>query len=129
MNKEKILKFMDLEGISECDDISYSNNEFIINAYYTFERAEVEAAKAFANESYKELTDDVWYDEYYFPYLYDIAGDNINEMLEDIKEEEGINYDWILYEMDIKANDKCEVLFVFSKNDIEIEKIIEKIDK
>lgn len=129
MDKEKILDILELEGISECDDVSYNSKEFIVNAYYIFDKAEIEAAKSFANENYKEVLDDTWYDENYFPYLYDVAGDNINEILEDIGEEENIKYDWILYEMDVKANDKCEVLFVFSKDDIEIEKIIDSIDK
>lgn len=129
MNRQKILDVLEVEGIIECDDISYNKKEYIINGYYTFDKVETEGARSYANENYKEVTDDTWFDQYYFPYLYDIARDNMEEVLEEIAEEENINYDWSLYEMDVKIRDKCEVLIVFSGENIDMEKIIDNLEK
>lgn len=129
MNKDKILDVLELEGLSECDDISYNKEIFILDSYYILDKAEIEAAKSFANENYKEDLDDTWYDEYYFPYLYDIVEDNIKEVLEEICEDEDIKGEFTICEMDRRVNDKCEVITMFSNNDFDVESVLENIDK
>lgn len=129
MNKDEILNILEEEGLGEFDEIKYKKGFYILDAYYVFDKAEIEAAKAYANESYGTTTNDTWYDEYYFPYLYDILGDNIEEVLEEISEDQGINAQLTLCEMDIKVSDKCEVIIVFSETEFDIDNILEDIEK
>lgn len=129
MNKDKIIRVLEKEGLCEFDEINYKKDFFILDCYYTFDKVELEAAREYANDNYKEETDDKWYDEYYFPYLYDIAADNIEEVIEEISEEDELVGNCTLCEMEIKSKDRCEIIIVFSNNDFDMDEVLESIDE
>ncbi|KMT22693.1 hypothetical protein [Clostridium cylindrosporum] len=129
MKKDMILSVLEAEGLSEFDEIEYKKDFLVVDSYYVFDKAEIEAAISFANDNYKAEKDDTWYEEYYFPYLYDIAGDNIQEVLEELSEDEGVNAQLTICEMDIRSSDRCELLIVVSNNDFDMDKVLEDIEK
>lgn len=90
MEVEEIIDFLEDNDISEIKELKSKDNYAIFNFYYNFDNEELSAARAYANEeSDVEEESDNWYSDWYLSYLYDIAKDNIEEILEDMDEELG----------------------------------------
>ncbi|QCX32997.1 NAD(P)H-dependent oxidoreductase [Caloramator sp. E03] len=97
----------------------------------TNDEAEIDAAKEYANENYNdENGEDEWNEEYYLPYLMDIATDNIRDIVDEICEEFGLIGEFVAYEMDKNSSSRCEFVVVFAKEGIEfdIDDIMEELD-
>lgn len=130
MDKKRIIKFLEKQGLEEVDQIEYKGNIAVFNFFYSFDEAEIEAAKQYANDNYEDKGEDVWYDEYFLPYLMDIAVDNVKDMIEDLVEEYDLNVDFVTYEMDRQYFEQCEFILVASDKDVEfdIEKVIDDLE-
>lgn len=60
----------------------------MLKFYYDFDKDELMAAKSYSNEeSDFEAESDEWYNDYYIPFLKDIADDNVESIVEDAAEE------------------------------------------
>ncbi|QCX32998.1 hypothetical protein FDN13_04325 [Caloramator sp. E03] len=128
---KEILNFLENEGLEEIDEIEYNKDIFVYNFFYTFDEAEIDAAKEYANENYNdENGEDEWNEEYYLPYLMDIATDNIRDIVDEICEEFGLIGEFVAYEMDKNSSSRCEFVVVFAKEGIEfdIDDIMEELD-
>lgn len=129
MNKEILKSILEKEGLSEIDEISYKKGFYIIDSYYEFDNVEVEAATQYANENYGDDKDDSWFEEFYSSYLFDIAGDNLEEVIDEICEENSLYADITLCEIERKAMNKVEVIIIFSEKEFDIEKVLDEIDQ
>ncbi|MDS0525750.1 hypothetical protein NNC19_08675 [Clostridium sp. SHJSY1] len=90
MEVEEIIDFLEDNDISEIKELKSEEKYSIFNLFYDFDKEELSAAKAYANEeSDVEEESDEWYRDWYLSYLYDVAKDNIEEILEDMDEEFG----------------------------------------
>lgn len=90
MEVAEIIDFLEDNDISEIKELKSKESYVIFNFYYDFDKEELSAAKAYANEeSDVEEESDEWYKDWYLSYLYDVAKDNIEEILEDMDEELG----------------------------------------
>lgn len=130
-NKEAILEYLEKEGLSEVDQIDYKEGILVYNFYYTFDKAEIDAAKDYANESSsEENSEDEWYDEYFIPYLTEIAGDNVKEIVEEICEDNNLEGEFVAYEIDRFGYEQCEFIVVLSKEgtEFDIDTILDDLD-
>lgn len=115
---ERLLK----EGFNEVDEVQYKNGILVYNFFYEFDDAELEAAKSYSNENYDEKNgEDEWYEEYFLPYLSEIAGDNVRDILEDICEEFNIYSEFAAFEMDRESYGQMELVVVFAEEGIEFD--------
>ncbi|MBE6050353.1 MAG: hypothetical protein E7214_06760 [Clostridium sp.] len=120
MDFSNLADFLEDNGLSEIKEIKSENNYSIIKFYYDFDKEELEAAKAYANEeSDVEAESDEWYRDWYLSYLYDIAKDNVEDILEDMNEELGCeNFSKILTN-DASNSDYVKFLAVICDEDFE----------
>lgn len=130
MDKKRIFEFLEKQGLSEIDELDYKEKIAVFDFFYAFDEAEIEAAKAYANDNYDDKGEDVWYDEYFLPYLVDIAVDNVKDIVEDLAEEYDLNVDFVTYEIDRQFFEQCEFVLVASDKDInfDIEKVMDDLD-
>jgi hypothetical protein len=130
MDKGKIIEFLQNNGMSEVTELPYKDDIFVVRFFYDFDEDELKAAKAFAkDESEEEEESEVWYDEYFLPYLNDIAIDNTGEIIEDAIEEFDIQAQYVSYEADVENHDYCEFIAAFYKeSNIEIETILDELN-
>lgn len=131
VNKNDILQVFEKEGFSEVDQIDYKNDIMVYNFYYSFDQAEIEAAKEYANEnSSQEESEDNWYEEYFIPYLTDIAGDNVKEVVEEICENNDLEGEFVAYEIDRFSYEQCEFIVVLAKEgtEFDIDTILNDLD-
>lgn len=88
MEISEVIDFLEDNGISEIKDLKSQEECSVLNCYYDFDKDEIAAARAYANEeSDVEEESDEWYRDWYLSYLGDIAKDNIEEILENLDEE------------------------------------------
>lgn len=131
MDKQKILTSLEKEGFKEIDEIEYNKQIKVFNFFYVFDEVELDAAKDFANENYDEANgEDEWYDEFFLPYLVDMASDNVRDTLEDICEELELTGEFILYEPDRESYEQMEFVLVMADQDVEfdVDEIVEELE-
>lgn len=131
IDREKIIEFLENEGLNEIDVIDYKDEDvLVLNFFYTFDEAELEAAKQFANDNYEEDNEDEWYEEYFLPYLTDMAADNIRDIVDDLGEKFGVEGEFVLYEMDRDYHSECECILALAEKgkDFDIEDILDELE-
>lgn len=85
---EEIVDYLEGNGLTELEVVRSSKEYIAIKFCYDYDKDEAEAARAYSNEEGdSEEGSAEWYENWYLPYLIDIAKDNIQEIVEDICEE------------------------------------------
>ncbi|MPQ43277.1 hypothetical protein [Clostridium tarantellae] len=88
MNKVDIISFLKDNDLTEIEEISVEYNVLALKFYYDFDKIELDAARAYANEEtdYEEESIE-WIQEGIIPYLQDLANDTVGEIIEDAMDE------------------------------------------
>lgn len=131
VNKQKIYDTLDREGFSEIDEINYDKDITVYDLFYEFDEDEIDAAKDYANENCSEKDgEDLWYNEYFLPYLIDIASDNVRDIMDDICDDMEITGEFSIYDMDKENYYRSEIVIAFApaETKIDMDKICEKLD-
>ncbi|AAK79031.1 hypothetical protein BJV85_002949 [Clostridium acetobutylicum] len=131
MNNKEILEFMVDEGISNLEEINYSNDIFIIKFHYNFDEYEIKAARAFADgECNKNENRGDWYSKYYLPFLNDIARDNVEAMVDDCMDEFSLKAECLIHDIKDEEAGYSEAIAAFSEvgNSFDIETVAKAIN-
>jgi hydroxymethylpyrimidine pyrophosphatase-like HAD family hydrolase len=88
MKSSEIINYLEDNDLADVEEIKQKSNYVIIRFYYDFDKEELSAAKAYSTEeSDFEPESEEWYNECYFPYLRDIAVDNVESIIDEIADE------------------------------------------
>jgi hypothetical protein len=131
INRQAIMEFLEREGLDEVDEIEYKESILVYNFFYTFDDDEMDAAKSYANENYDpEKGEEQWYEEYFLPYLTDVAADNVKDMLDDLCEEFELEGEFIVYEIERESYEQCEFALVVAPRgkQFNMDEILEELD-
>ena len=131
MNKQYIIAFLNKNELSDISEIQYKKGTIALKFKYYYDDIEMEAATAYANEegNFKQNKED-WYEEFFLPYLSDIAADNVEDIMEECAEEMEIEYEFIGCDISQEAYEYNEFAVVFYEEDsnIEIDDILIELD-
>lgn len=130
MNNNEIINKLKAEGLTEIEEIAYSEG-LVLRFRFDFDDAETDAAKAYANdESGEEEGNEVWFEEFFLPYLSDLAIDNVGEIIEDIIEDFDVDAQFVSYDMDEENYEYSEFIAVFFEKDkeVDIEEVLEELE-
>ena len=87
MDISEIKSFLEDNDLSDVEEIKQEDDYILLKFYYDFDNDELMAAKSYSNEeSDFEAESDEWYNDYYIPFLKDIADDNVESIVEDAAE-------------------------------------------
>lgn len=114
MEKEKIINYLKENDLTEVELLKEQQDLFVTRFYYDFDEAELKAAKAYADDEGGNDKDDNWYEEYYMPYLTEIAVDNVGDIIEEIMSNMNVKAQFISYEME-EEDDYSEFIAIFYK--------------
>lgn len=130
MNKESIIQYLENNGLTDIDVIKEDDGIIVATAYYDFDDDEMEAGKAYATGQAEEGDEESVYTENLMNYLVDLAVDNLGEVMEELIEEEGIDAQYLTYEMDADEIDSLQVAMMFSKGDLDsdLEDILDELE-
>jgi len=131
LNKQYIIDFLNKNELSEISEIQYKKGTIALKFKYYYDDIEMEAATSYANEEgdFKQNKED-WYEEFFLPYLSDIAADNVEDIMEECAEEMEIEYEFIGCDISQDAYEYNEFAVVFYEEDsnIEIDDILIELD-
>jgi hypothetical protein len=131
LDKKEIIKILENNNLSEIEEIDYKGEAVVLRFFYDFDEDEVEAAKAYSNdESEDEENGDEWYEEFFLPYLSDLAVDNVGEIIENIMEGLNLDAQFVSYEMDEEEYNYNEFIAAFfpKGKSIEIEQVLDELE-
>lgn len=122
MKKSEVLNFLSESGLSEVEEIKYKSKILVAKFYYDFDKEEIEAAKAYADEeSDYDAESKEWLSEYVLPYLNDLATDNVGEIIEEAMEEFDIEGQYAAFDIDLNNYAYNEFIVVFTSQGEEVE--------
>ena len=84
MDKEKIINYLEENGFSDVELMSEQKGLIATRFYYDFDKDELKAAEAYANDASGKEKNDSWHEDFYIPYLTELAIDNVGEIMEEI---------------------------------------------
>jgi hypothetical protein len=133
MEKEKLIDYLVKNGLTDIEELPYKGKALVLRCFYDFDDEELKAARAYSNDEAgedKEEESDSWYEEFFLPYLNDLAIDNVGEILEDTMEEFETGAQYISYEADMENHEYVEFIAVFfsDEDDVEIEKVLDELN-
>jgi len=130
MNKDNILEYLENNGLTDVDIIREEEGLIVAIAFYDFDDEEMEAAKAYAEGQITDEEDAEASEEYLMNYLVDLAVDNLGEVFEELIDEEGVDAQYLTYEMDPEEPDTIQVAMLFSKGDLDkdLEDILDELE-
>jgi hypothetical protein len=130
MDKNKIKELLTVKELTDIEELPYNDEVLVLRFYYDFDESEVKAARAYANDESEEIEDsEAWSEEFFLPYLTDLAIDNVGEYIEEIMEETKVSAQYMSYDLNADEVDYCEFIAVFHKEDkdIEIETVLDDL--
>ena len=96
------------------------DNFVVLKFYYDFDKDEILAARAYANEeSDLEEESDEWYRDWYLSYLSDIAKDNVEGIVEDLGDELELSSKIKEVEIDVNNADYMKFVAILCSEDFE----------
>lgn len=131
MNSKDIIKVLENNGLSDIEEIKYKEGFAVIRFFYDFDEDELKAARAYAkDECEEEEESEGWYEDYFLPYLNDLAIDNVGEVMEEIMEEFNAEAQYISYELDSENYEYNEfvAVIVSGDKDLNIEEVLDELD-
>ncbi|MCY6356486.1 hypothetical protein [Clostridium sp. ZS2-4] len=128
MKERKIIEFLGKNDLSDVEELDYEDGMVVSRFFYDFDEDELSAAKNYASDESGDTEDgEVWKEEFYIPYLNDIAADNVGEIIEEVIEEFELVAQYVSYGVD-EEQERNEFIAVFSKEDFDIEEVLDKLD-
>lgn len=128
MNKRQIIEFLEKNDLSDVEEVDYEEGILVLRFSYDFDKDELAAAKNYASDESEDTEDgEVWREEFYIPYLNDIAADNVGEIIEEAIEEFELIGQYVSYGVD-EEQERNEFIAVFSKEDFDIEEVLDNLD-
>ena len=120
MQTTEIIEFLEENGLSEIEEVKTEDNFIVLKFYYDFDKDEILAARAYANEeSDLEEESDEWYRDWYLSYLSDIAKDNVEGIVEDLGDELELASKIKEVEIDVNNADYMKFVTILCSEDFE----------
>lgn len=128
MQELEIVRILKENDLSDVEVLKNEEKYVLVNFYFDFDKDLQDAAKAYANSESKDKGfGDLWYRDYYFPYLYDFANDEILEVVEQIIEMLDVEGEIMAFQMTEKTSDYIQFMALFTEEDSNI--LIEDVIK
>ncbi|WP_298844513.1 hypothetical protein [Clostridium sp.] len=131
MNKQYIVNFLSKNDLSDIAEIQYKKGTIALKFKYYYDDVEMEAATSYADDegNFKEEKEE-WYEEFFLPYLSDIAADNVEDIMEECTEKMKIEYEFIGCDISEDSHEFNEFAVVFygKESNIDTDDILLELD-
>jgi hypothetical protein len=130
LDKKSIIEYLKENNLKDIEEIDYKEGVYVLRFFYDFDEDEIKAARAYTkDESEEEEESDIWYQEYFLPYLNDIAVDNVGDLIQDLTEKEDFEAQFVSYDLDFENYDYNEFITIFYNKglNIQIEDILDEL--
>ena len=120
-NKEEIIEILEDNDLDNVKEIKKHDECFIIKFSYEFDDLELEGAREFADDECEEKNQgEEWYQEFFLPYLNDMAIDNINDIIDEIADDFSLDYEMLSFELSEDSYEEMAFLVAFYNKNLPI---------
>lgn len=120
-NKEEIIEILEDNDLDNVKEIKKHDECFIIKFSYEFDDLELEGAREFADDECEEKKEgEEWYEEFFLPYLNDMAIDNINDIIDEIADDFSLDYEMLSFELAEDSYEEMSFLVAFYNKNLPI---------
>lgn len=120
-NKEEIIEILEDNDLDNVKEIKKHDECFIIKFSYEFDDLELEGAREFADDECEEKKEgEEWYEEFFLPYLNDMAIDNINDIIDEIADDFSLDYEMLSFELSEDSYEEMSFLVAFYNKNLPI---------
>lgn len=125
MDIREIVEILNDNDLSEVEELVVKKDYCLINFYLDFDKDVNDAAKAYADTE-SEAGTESWMNDYYLPYLYDYANDEVLEIIEEITEDLDVECEMMAFQMNEKTSAYVQFMVLFSEEgtDVSIEEVV-----
>lgn len=120
MKVKEIVNFLSENDLSDVEVLKSEQDFLLVNFYLDFDKDLLEAAKAYADEECKDAGSKEWEQEYYIPYLYDYANDEVLSIVEDITEDFEIAGEFMAFQIKDKDAEYVQFMTLFTEEDSDV---------
>lgn len=122
-----IVEILNDNDLSEVEELIVKEDHCLINFYFDFDKDVEAAAKAYADEESTEGTK-VWMEDFYLPYLYDYANDEVLEIIEEITEDLDVEGEMMAFQMNEKIASYVQFMVLFNNEgcNVSIEDVVKE---
>lgn len=132
MDRNAVIEYLVDNDLSEVEELAYADKDVVaLRFYYDFDDEEISAAEAYADdESEEDRESEKWNNEFFIPYLSELAVDTVGQVMEDLMEELDLEAQFTSYEVDAEEPDYTEFIAIFypKNKDVEIEEVLEALN-
>ena len=121
MNKNEIIEILNDNDLDNVEEIPKKEDCVIVKFTYYFDEVELEGAKAYADEEGNDANKDEWYEEYFLPYLNDMAIDNVNDIVDEISEDMDLDYEMLSFELSQEEYEGMNFLVAFYNEELPVD--------
>lgn len=121
MNKNEIIEILNDNDLDNVEEIPKKEDCVIVKFTYYFDEVELEGAKAYADEEGNDANKDEWYEEYFLPYLNDMAIDNVNDIVDEISEDMDLDYEMLSFELLQEEYEGMNFLVAFYNEELPVD--------
>lgn len=120
MKATEIVKFLNENDLSDVEVLKSNKDLVLVNFYLDFDKDLLDAAKAYADDECEDSESKEWEQDYYLPYLYDYANDEVLSIVEDITEDLEIAGEFMAFQMKDKSAEYVQFMALFTEEDSDI---------
>ncbi len=120
MNRKNIINFIVENGLDDIEEIKKDQETLILKFKYIFDDLEMEGAEEYAEDECGDIDSPEYNEEYFIPYLNDMAMDNVKDIIDEISEDNDLNYELLSYELTEDQYEYMDFLVVFYTGDLSL---------
>ncbi|MFA9397773.1 MAG: hypothetical protein ACERKV_05845 [Clostridiaceae bacterium] len=129
MDKISLMQLLEENRLNNVEEINYKDDIVIFRFTYEYDEDEKKAAKAYTEDECDSTDEDVIREEFYIPYLMDIAVDNVGDIIEEAMDEFELQGQFISFDIDEDLNGNEFIAMFYSKDeDYEIDEVLDNLN-
>ena len=127
MQELEIVKILKENDLSDVEVLKNTEEYILVNFYFDFDKDVEAAAKAYADDESTAGSEE-WMNEFYLPYLYDYANDEVLEIVEEIIEDLDVEGEMMAFQMNEKTAGYVQFMVLFNEEgcDVAIEEVVKE---
>ena len=124
MKVNQIISILEENQLTEIEELKNEDGIILVKFFFDFDEDVLSAARSYSNdESDYEEESNEWYKEFFIPYLYEYANDEVVDIIEEIVDEVDLAGEVMAFQMNSNSFETMQFMALFTDEDLTIEDV------
>ncbi|MDU5110878.1 MAG: hypothetical protein E6248_10540 [Clostridium sp.] len=121
MKVNQIISILEENQLTEIEELKNEDGIILVKFFFDFDEDVLSAARSYSNdESDYEEESNEWYKEFFIPYLYEYANDEVVDIIEEIVDEVDLAGEVMAFQMNSNSFETMQFMALFTDEDQDI---------